>query len=91
MQAKEALPRVLTLCIFREFLGKFFVLFFVLPKVPEAGTLAQKQATLFLHEVLWAKGYRVNSLDTYPVEKAVLQSRTCRRGNAKHQTARHYL
>jgi len=38
------------------------VLFFVLPKVPEAGTLGQKQATHFLHEVLRAKGYRVNTL-----------------------------
>ena len=48
----EALPRLLTLCIFREFLGKLFVLFFVLSKVP-ASCLAQKQATHFLHEVLW--------------------------------------
>ena len=38
------------------------MLFFVLSKVPEAGTLDQKQATHFLHEVLWAKGYRVNTL-----------------------------
>jgi len=38
------------------------VLFFVLPKVPASGTLAQKQATHFLHEVLRAKGYRVNTL-----------------------------
>ena len=37
------------------------MLFFVLSKVPEAGTLAQN-ASHFLHEVLWAKGYRVNTL-----------------------------
>jgi len=53
---------VLTLRIFRKFSGKLFVLFLVLPKAPEAGTLAQKKATHFLHEVLWAKGYRVNTL-----------------------------
>jgi len=63
----EVTPRVLTLCIFREFSGKLFVLFFVLPKVPEAGTLAQNQATHFSHEVLWAKGYRVNTLGHTPL------------------------
>jgi len=30
--------------------------------VPASGTLSQTQATHFLHEVLWAKGYRVNTL-----------------------------
>ncbi|MEH1886758.1 hypothetical protein [Nostoc sp.] len=30
--------------------------------MPASGTLSQKQATYFLHEVLWAKGYRVNTL-----------------------------
>ncbi len=63
MRFWQTRPRLLTLCIFREFLGKLFVLFFVLSKVPASGTLAQKQATHFLHEVLWAKGYRVNTLD----------------------------
>jgi|GEM_PF-3969823 len=58
----KAEPRLLTLCIFREFSEKLFVLFFVLPKVPASGTLAQKQATHFLYEVLRAKGYRVNTL-----------------------------
>jgi len=38
------------------------MLFFVLPKLPASGTLAQKQATHFLHEILRAKGYRVNTL-----------------------------
>ena len=31
--------------------------------MPASGTLSQKQATHFLHEVLWAKGYRVNTLE----------------------------
>ena len=30
--------------------------------MPASGTLSQTQATHFLHEVLWAKGYRVNTL-----------------------------
>ncbi|WP_334951720.1 hypothetical protein [Nostoc sp.] len=34
--------------------------------MPVSGTLGQKQATHFLHEVLWAKGYRVNTLPSSP-------------------------
>jgi len=73
---KEAPPRLLTLCIFREFSGKLFVLFFVLPKVPASGTLGQKQATHFLHEVLRAKGYRVNTLGSasrHPLRRSLTE------------------
>jgi hypothetical protein len=55
--------RLLTLCVFGRFSEKLFVLFFVAGKAPVPVAFPQKQSTHFLHEVLWAKGFRVNSLE----------------------------
>ena len=54
--------RLLTLAIFREFSKKLFVLVFACVKAPATTIFMPKQKTQILHEVLWVKGYRVNSL-----------------------------
>jgi hypothetical protein len=54
--------RLLTLCVFEGFFGKLFVLFFVCGKTPVAGVFPQEHTTHFLHEALWGKGFKVNSL-----------------------------
>jgi len=38
------------------------VLFFVCGKTPVAGVFPQEHTTHFLHEALWGKGFKVNSL-----------------------------
>ncbi|WP_230967233.1 hypothetical protein, partial [Nostoc commune] len=54
--------RLLTLAIFRKIPEKLFVLVFACVKAPATAIFTPKQKTQILHEVLWAKGYRVNSL-----------------------------
>jgi hypothetical protein len=56
------LPGLLTLCVFEGFFGKLFVLFFVCGKTPATGVFPQEHTTHFLHEALWGKGFKVNSL-----------------------------
>lgn len=55
--------RLLTLCVFEGFFGKLFVLFFVCGKTPVPGVFPQEHTTHFLHEALWGKGFKFNSLD----------------------------
>jgi hypothetical protein len=57
----------LTLAIFWGITEKLFVLVFACVKVPATAIFTPKQKTQFLHEVLLAKGYRVNTLVLNPI------------------------
>lgn len=52
------------------------MLFFVCGKAAVPVAFPQTQATHFLHEVLWANGYRVNSLPSTPTPKTPLNPHT---------------
>jgi hypothetical protein len=54
--------RVLILGVLREFPGKLFMLLFTGGKAAISAAFPPKEATNILHEVLWAKGFKVNTL-----------------------------
>jgi hypothetical protein len=64
--------RLLTLYVFEGFFGKLFVLFFVCGKTTATAVFLQEHTTYFLHEALWGKGFKVNTLGAVPAPLRLL-------------------